>query len=194
MGTTKTPASATERSLHWTVAACVLVLALSGVVLYVPALSQVVGQRFWVRSAHLAAAGALALAPAAFALTRWPEVRRVERQLSRWGPADREWFLGPWRVVLFGEAVGPLRSGRFNGGQKLFAALVAVGLAALLLTGIPMSWWSRFDAGVVARSRDLHVTAAYAVAALVAGHVYLALLGPDGVRWRWRRRRPTGEP
>ena len=34
----------------------------------------------------------------------------MERQLSRWGPADREWFLGPWRVVLFGEVVGPLRA------------------------------------------------------------------------------------
>jgi formate dehydrogenase subunit gamma len=172
----------------------VLVLALSGVVLYVPALSQTVGQRFWVRSAHLAAAAVLALAPAAIALARWPEMRALEGQLSRWEPADREWFLRPWLALLAGEVVGPLRSGRFNAGQKLFAALVAVGLAALLLTGIPMSWWSRFDAAVVARSRDLHVTAAYALVALLAGHIYLALLSPDGMRPRWRRRRPTAGP
>jgi len=172
------------------VAATVLVLVLSGVVLYVPALSQSVGQRFWVRSAHLAAAAVLALVPAVFAAVRWPEVRALEGQLSRWEPADRDWFLRPWRVLV-GDAEAQLQSGRFNAGQKLFAALVAVGLAALLLTGIPMSWWSRFDAAVVTRSRDLHVTAAYAVVALLAGHVYLALLSPDGMHLLSRRGRST---
>lgn len=162
-------------------AGAVLVLVLSGAVLYVPALSQAVGQRFWVRSTHLAAAGALALAPAAIVLVRWPEVRALERQLSIWGAADRDWFLRPWRV-LAGREVGPLPSGRFNAGQKLFAALMAVALAALLLTGVPMSWWSRFDVAVVARSRDLHVAAAYALVALLAGHVYLGLLSPYGLR------------
>lgn len=179
-----TPASAAERALHWTVAAIVLVLVASGTVLYVPALSEAVGQRFWVRSAHLAAAAALAVAPAAIALARWPEVRGLERQLSRWEPADRVWFLRPWRV-LAGEEVGPLPSGRFNAGQKLFAALVATGLVVLLLTGVPMSWWSRFDAAFVARSRDMHVTAAYALVALLAGHLYLGLLSPYRIRLRW---------
>jgi len=186
-----TPASATERALHWAVATIVLVLVLSGTVLYVPALSEAVGQRFWVRSAHLAAAAALALAPAAIALTRWSDVRALERQLSRWESADRAWFLRPWRV-LAGNEVGQLPSGRFNAGQKLFAALVATGLVVLLLTGIPMSWWSRFDAAVVARSRDLHVTAAYVLVALLAGHIYLGLLSPYRMRLRWPHRRRGG--
>lgn len=172
-------------------AAIVLVLVLSGAVLYLPALSEAVGQRFWVRSAHLAAAAALALAPAAIVLVRWPEVRELESQLSRWGAPDRDWFLRPWRV-LAGAGVGPLLSGRFNAGQKLFAALMAIALAALLLTGVPMSWWSRFDVATVARSRDLHVMAAYALVALLAGHVYLGLFSPYGLGLRQRKRPRKG--
>jgi formate dehydrogenase subunit gamma len=151
----------------------VAVLAASGAVLYVPALSEAVGQRFWVRAAHLAGAAALALAPVAAATLRWPEVRAVERELSWWSAADAAWFLRPWRV-LAGERVDlPPPGGRFNGGQRLFAALVAVALAVLLATGVPMYWWGWFAASVVARSRDLHVLAAFGLVALLAGHVYL---------------------
>jgi len=153
----------------------VAVLAASGAVLYVPALSELVGQRFWVRTAHLAAAAALALIPPAAALMRWPEVRALERDLSRWSTADSAWFVRPWRV-LRGERVElPPRAGRFNGGQRLFAALVATALAVLLATGIPMYWWSWFAAETVARSRDVHVLTTLALVALVAGHVYLGI-------------------
>jgi formate dehydrogenase subunit gamma len=156
------------------------VLLASGAVLYVPALSEALGQRFWVRAAHLAAAVALALIPPAAALLRWSEVREVERALSGWSDADRAWFARPWRV-LRGEPVDlPSPVGRFNGGQKLFAALVATGLAMLLLTGVPMYWWGWFTAALVARSRDVHVLAALALVPLLAGHVYLAVLSPHG--------------
>jgi cytochrome b subunit of formate dehydrogenase len=67
---------------------------------------------------------------------------------------------------------------RFNGGQRLFAALALAALLALLLTGVPMYWWGRFSAEVVGRARDVHVLAAFGLAALVAGHVYLAALAP----------------
>jgi formate dehydrogenase subunit gamma len=161
------------------VAASVLVLGLSGAVLYVPALSEAAGQRFWVRTAHLVAAIALALAPALAAALRWPEVRAVERQLSRWDEADAAWFTRPWRVLAGGDPAVP-PAGRFNAGQKLFAALAATALAALLVTGVPMWWWAWFGAALVARAHDLHVLTALALAPLIAGHVYLAVTGAQG--------------
>src|SRR5439155_18904584 len=88
-----------ERALHWTVAAAVLALVLTGAVMYVPALSQTVGQRFWVRAVHLAAAAGLALAPGALALPGWRELRALERELSSWSAADVEWFVRPWRLL-----------------------------------------------------------------------------------------------
>ncbi len=50
------PASATEKVLHWSVATTVLLMAATGTVMYVPWLSQLIGQRFWVRTLHLVAA------------------------------------------------------------------------------------------------------------------------------------------
>ncbi|HZV49478.1 MAG TPA: cytochrome b/b6 domain-containing protein [Candidatus Dormibacteraeota bacterium] len=175
---TRTPASGAERALHWTVAATVLVMLATGLVLYVPALGQAIGLRFWVRSAHLAAAAGLLLALAVAGGTRRAEMRALERELSRWQRPDLEWFLQPWSL-LRGEPLPPSApTGRFNGGQKLFAALAALALAVLLLTGTPMYWWSWFGARLVSRARDLHLVAAFALTALLAGHVYLGLLSP----------------
>lgn len=186
---TTTPASGTEQALHWTLAATVTSLVLTGAVMYVPALSQFIGQRFWVRTIHLAGAAGVVLVPAIFAVLRWPEMRSLEVQLSRWGPAAMEWFVRPWRVFCDGDVTPRERPERFNGGQKLFALLLAVALSALLVTGIPMYWWSRFGAEVVARSRDLHVVAALALMGLLGGHVYLGLLSPYGLIQTWRLNR-----
>jgi formate dehydrogenase subunit gamma len=197
VATTPTRASAAEAALHWTLAGAVGLLLATGLVMYVPALSQLVQQRFWVRSAHLAAAVVTALAPLAFVALRPRETRRLERQLSVWSAADVRWFAQPLRVLGAGarEAGAPadpaqIGSSRFNGGQKLFAALLALGLAILLLTGVPMYWWAWFSASVVARARDLHVVGAFAVTALLLGHVYLGLFSPFGLgqSWIYRRR------
>ncbi|TMD86451.1 MAG: hypothetical protein E6I73_16135, partial [Chloroflexi bacterium] len=74
-------ASATEKTLHWSVASAVLVLIATGIVMYVPRLSQVVGQRFWVRTSHLIAALLLVAVLLVIPALRWSEVRRLEREL-----------------------------------------------------------------------------------------------------------------
>ena len=178
---TPTPASATEKVLHWTIAGAVLLMLGTGVLMYVPALSVGVGERFWVRSLHLAGAvimlAGLVVAPAA----RWRELRDLERQLSGWTAADWTWFRRPWDVFT-GEAPALFAvEGRFNAGQKLFAALIATLLVALLGTGVPMFWWGWFSAELVARARDLHLLTAFAATVLIAGHIYLGLLSPYGL-------------
>lgn len=178
---TQTHASATEKALHWSVAAAVLVLLVTGVVMYVPWLSQVVGQRFWVRTSHLVAAIALVAVVLVMPALRWGELRRLERELSFWDRADWDWFRRPWDVFLstYHEPASAPR--RFNAGQKLLAALVASALVLLAVSGVPMYWWWLFAGEVVQRARDLHVLASFAVTALIAGHVYLAAFGLSGL-------------
>jgi formate dehydrogenase subunit gamma len=178
---TRTPASATEKVLHWSVAAAVLIMAGTGAVMYVPWLSQAVGQRFWVRAAHLAAALVFVLALLLVPALRWTEVRRLERDLSFWEVADWDWFRRPWEVFASRYQPAPAPLGRFNGGQKLLATLAATVLVLLLLTGVPMYWWGWFSGQLVARARDVHVLAALGLSALLAGHVYLALFSPYGL-------------
>jgi len=178
---TQTRASATEKALHWSVAASVLVLLATGTVMYVPWLSQAVGERFWVRTSHMVAAVMLAVAVVVIPALRWSEVRRLERELSLWDEVDWGWFRRPWDVFLstYSERASDPR--RFNGGQKLLAALVAIGLAILAVSGVPMYAWWWFGGELVQRARDLHVLASFAVTALIAGHIYLAAFGPSGL-------------
>jgi cytochrome b subunit of formate dehydrogenase len=112
---------------------------------------------------------------------RWSEIRRLERDLAFWERADWEWFRRPWDVFGSQYRAEQRRSGRFNGGQKLLAALVAAALVLLLVTGIPMYWWGWFSLQLVARARELHLLAAFGLTALLAGHVYLGLASPYGL-------------
>ena len=174
-------AFATEKTLHWSVASAVLVLIATGIVMYVPRLSQVVGQRFWVRTSHLIAALLLVAVLLVIPALRWSEVRRLERELSFWDRFDWDWFRRPWDVFLSTYEEPSSTHRRFNAGQKLLAALVAVALAVLLASGVPMYWWGWFGGELVQRARDLHVLASFALTALIAGHIYLAAFGPSGL-------------
>ena len=146
-----------------------------------PALSVGLGERFWIRSLHLAGAVVVVAAIGVVPLWRWRELRQLERQLSSWTPADWAWFRRPWDVFAGKPAAQVAVAGRFNAGQKLFASLAAMLLVVLLGTGVPMFWWGWFSAQLVSRARDLHLLAAFAATALIAGHVYLGLLSPYGL-------------
>ena len=178
---TRTRASATEKLLHWTVAAAVIVMVVTGGVMYVPALSEAIGQRFWIRTAHLAAAILFVLVLLVVPALRWSEIRRLERDLAFWERTDWDWFRRAWDVFGSEYRSESRRSGRFNGGQKLLAALVAAALVLLLVTGIPMYWWGLFSLELVARAREIHLLAAFGLTALLAGHVYLGLASPYGL-------------
>lgn len=175
------PASATEKVLHWSVATTVLLMAATGTVMYVPWLSQLIGQRFWIRTVHLVAALGFVLVLLTMSALRWSEIRRLERELSLWDRVDWDWFRRPWDVFASKFRLVKTPRRRFNGGQKLLAALVATSIALLLLTGVPMYSWWWFGSELVARARDLHVLAAFGLVALLAGHIYLALLSPYGL-------------
>ncbi|OLC67742.1 MAG: hypothetical protein AUJ02_12145 [Chloroflexi bacterium 13_1_40CM_3_65_12] len=158
-----------------------LLMVATGGVMYIPSLSEMVGQRFWVRTVHIASAVAFVFVLLLIPALRWPEIRRLELDLSFWDRADWDWFRRPWDVFISTYQPADVPRRRFNGGQKLLAALVAISLALLVLTGVPMYWWSWFSSALVSRARDFHVLAAFGLAALLAGHIYLALLSPYGL-------------
>ena len=186
---TRTPASGAEKILHWSVACAVLLMAATGGVMYIPSLSEIVGQRFWVRTIHVASAVAFGLVLLLIPAFRWPEIRRLERDLSFWDRVDWDWFRRPWDVFVSRYQPADSAHRRFNGGQKLLAALLGISLALLLLTGAAMYWWWWFSGELVTRARDLHVLAALGLVALLVGHIYLALFSPYGLMQSWLGRR-----
>jgi formate dehydrogenase subunit gamma len=161
--------SRTERAVHWVHASAFLVLLGSGLVLYLPSLATEIGRRPLVKDVHLFIALAWAIALlAVVALGDRRGLRDTTRELDVFDADDRRWLLG--RHV---------RQGRFNAGQKLNAAFTAAFAVLLAVSGV-LLWLGerdtrfRFDSTIV-----LHDVVAYLSVALLAGHLYLAVIHPS---------------
>jgi formate dehydrogenase subunit gamma len=165
-----------ERSLHWVVALMVLTLVFTGAVIYVPALEGWIGRRglmfkihFWV---GVTLPGPLFLSM----VGRWGRgVRADMRRLNRYSQEELQWLrtFGRW---------GKAGVGKFNPGQKLNAAAVGGLLAALLLTGLVLRWPGPFPPSWSTGATFVHEVFAFALAALILGHVAMALTHPGALR------------
>ena len=107
--------SVTERAIHWIHASAFFVLLGSGLVLYLPSLSERVSRRPMVKAVHIYTAIAWAVALVlVVALGDRKGLRRALRDLDLFDEDDRLWL----RRI-------PRPQGRFNAGQKLNTALTA---------------------------------------------------------------------
>ncbi len=160
--------SRTERAVHWVHASAFFVLLASGLVLYLPSLAAEVGRRPLVKDVHLLTALAWALALLAVLVVGDRRgLRATAHELDVFDADDRRWLLGRRTP-----------QGRFNAGQKLNAALTAAFALLLAVSGV-LLWLGerdtrfRLDGTIV-----LHDVVAYLSVALVAGHLYLAIIHP----------------
>jgi len=119
-------------------------------------------------SSRFAATEALNALLAVVALGDRRGLRATTRELDVFDADDRRWLLG--RHV---------RQGRFNAGQKLNAAFTAAFAVLLAVSGV-LLWLGerdtrfRLDSTIV-----LHDVVAYLSVALLAGHLYLAVIHPS---------------
>jgi formate dehydrogenase subunit gamma len=160
--------SRTERGLHWVHAVAFFALLATGLILYVPYLSEQIGRRPQVKEAHLLIAAAWAIALTALVvLGDRRGLRRTLAELDAFDADDRRWLRGR-RVP----------QGRFNAGQKLNAVLTAV-FALLFAVSGTLLWLGerdtrfRFDSTIV-----LHDGLTLLSVVLLTGHLYLALIHP----------------
>lgn len=159
----------TERAVHWIFSATFLLLAGTGLTLWVPALAVAVGQRAALRQVHIVA-GVL-LVPVTVVVALLGARRRVlasARELARLDTDDRAFLLGR-----------PSRPGRFNGGQKL-NTWWTVGTALLFTASGVVQWqWTRFDPEWRRGASQLHVLLTVLALIVLAGHLYLAAVHPS---------------
>jgi formate dehydrogenase subunit gamma len=158
----------TERAIHWVHAAAFFVLLGSGLVLYVPALSEAIARRPLVKGIHIYAAVAwLVLIVAIVILGDRKALRRTAAELDVFDRDDRRWLRG------YGAP-----QGRFNAGQKLNAAVTAA-FAVLFAVSGALLWLGERDTRFRWESTVLlHDGLMYVSAVLVLGHLYLALIHP----------------
>lgn len=168
--------SRAQRWLHWSNASLFLLLLVTGMALYIPALSRVVGRRVLVKDVHVYAGLLLPVPLLAAYAGRWRDaVRRDVRRLARWSVDDRRWLLSLGRR-------GRSRMGKFNAGQKLNAILVAGSIPLMLATGGIMRWFDPFPLAWRTGATFVHDWLALTLLVVIVGHIGKALASPVSLR------------
>ena len=164
-----------ERWLHWINAALFGVLIATGAVLYIGALSALVGRRETVRLVHVIAGLSLPLPLLVARLGPWRQATAADvRALARFDDDDRRWLRSRGRNRA-------VRMGKFHPGQKLNAAFTLGAIAVMFLTGSVMHWFRFFPVDWRTGATFVHDWFALAIAVVVAGHLRMAFADPDAL-------------
>lgn len=188
--------SANDRTNHWLVAISFILLALSGLALYHPAMSWLAvlfGGGPWTRILHPFIGVFMLVLFVLLAGRMWRH--------NRFEPGDREWLRRAGDVLNNREENLP-EVGRYNAGQKLlFFGLVAC-MAGLLATGVVMwrPWFAPyFPIGLIRAASLLHAFCATVMICLIIVHIYAAFWVKGSMRamlrgsvsrgWAWKHHR-----
>lgn len=169
--------SRAERWVHRATAALMLLCVVTAAALYVPQIAELVGRRHFVVTVH-EWAGVLLPVPFLLGLAS-PAFRADLRRLNRFGPHDRTWLRA---VRRRDHRLASRPAGKFNAGQKLYAAWIAGAALVMLGTGLLM-WFTHLTPLVWRTSATfVHDWLSLAVGIVLAGHIGMALADREARR------------
>ncbi|MEW2072693.1 cytochrome b/b6 domain-containing protein [Streptomyces sp. NPDC012403] len=166
-----------QRWAHRATAALMGVCVVTAACLYVPQLAQLVGRRALVVTLHQWSGLALPVPVLAALASR--AFRADLGRLNRFGPHDRVWL----RAALRRDRRPSSRpAGKFNAGQKVYAAWIAGATLVMLGTGLLM-WFTHLTPLVWRTSATfVHDWLALTIGIVLAGHIGMALADPEARR------------
>ncbi|MFF9279978.1 cytochrome b/b6 domain-containing protein [Streptomyces griseosporeus] len=166
-----------ERWIHRTTAALMGVCVVTAACLYLPQLAELVGRRELVVRIHEWAGIALPAPVLAGLASR--AFRADLGRLNRFGPHDKRWL----RAALRRDKRPASRpAGKFNAGQKLYAAWIAGATLVMLGTGVLM-WFTHLTPLMWRTSATfVHDWLALTAGIVLAGHIGMALADPEARR------------
>jgi formate dehydrogenase subunit gamma len=159
----------TERTLHWVHATGFLAMLATGLVLYLPVLSEAIARRNLVKNLHLVSA--IAWAIAILLVVALGDRRRLAadwREIETLDADDRRWLRGRRAP-----------QGRFNAGQKLNALLTAAFALLFVVSGFFLWLGERDHRFLFDGTGTVHETLTLVSVGLLAGHLYLAVIHPS---------------
>ena len=162
--------NASERANHWVVGICFILLALSGLAFFHPALfplTQLFGGGAWTRILHPYIGVVMAVFFIAMVFRFW-RLNVIERR-------DVEWLKNVDKMVD-GDDHNMPEQGKYNGGQKVLFWGLVLCMLLLAVSGVLM-WraWLLLPVDVVRVSSLLHAVAAVGIIGLIILHVYAAI-------------------
>ncbi|MFI2428333.1 cytochrome b/b6 domain-containing protein [Streptomyces sp. NPDC018955] len=166
-----------QRWAHRATAVLMGVCVATAACLYVPQLAQLVGRRAFVVTLHQWSGLALPVPVLAALASR--AFRADLGRLNRFGPHDRVWL----RAALRRDKRPSSRpAGKFNAGQKVYAAWIAGATLVMLGTGLLM-WFTHLTPLVWRTSATfVHDWLALTIGIVLAGHIGMALADPEARR------------
>lgn len=165
-----------ERAAHWLTAALVLVLVVTGAILYIPAFSVAIGRRLLIEDIHVYVGVAVFVPLIVSLLGPWGRaLRRDLGSMNRFTKGELSWLRS------FG-ARGHDALGKFNPGQKLNTYAVGALLTVLLATGVILRWGNFVSVSWRTSATFVHDWFAVFLAALIVGHIVFALTHPGALR------------
>ncbi|MFJ9177437.1 cytochrome b/b6 domain-containing protein [Streptomyces sp. NPDC102360] len=164
-----------ERWVHRATAALMGVCVATAACLYVPQLAELVGRRALVVTLHEWSG---LLLPVPFLAGLVSRAFRADLgRLNRFAPHDKVWL----RAALY-RRPGHRPAGKFNAGQKLWAAWLAGAVLVMLGTGLLMWFTHLAPLTVRTGSTFVHDWLALALGIVLAGHIGMAVADPEARR------------
>ncbi|MFG2131157.1 cytochrome b/b6 domain-containing protein [Streptomyces sp. NPDC048751] len=166
-----------QRWVHRVTALLMGVCVVTAAFLYIPQFAQLVGRRELVVRVHECAGLALPVPLLAGLGSR--ALRGDLRLLNRFGPHDRLWL----RAALHRDRRRESRpAGKFNAGQKIYAAWITGATLVMLGTGLIM-WFTHLTPLMWRTSATfVHDWLALTIGIVLAGHIGMALADPEARR------------
>jgi formate dehydrogenase subunit gamma len=185
-----------QRWVHRATGLLMGIVMATAAILYFGPLSVLVGRRALMENIHVYCGIAL---PVPVLLGYLDKAFRDDvKVLSRWMPVDREWLRSSDRRA------GRLKVGKFNAGQKLNASFIWGAILVMLGTGLVMRFAFHWPVQWRTGATFVHDWLAYAIFAVVIGHIYMAFRDPKARRgmrtgfvpllWAVREHRGWAEP
>jgi formate dehydrogenase subunit gamma len=164
-----------QRSAHWANATLFGALMFTAIPLYFGSFFGIVLPRHLIEQIHLWCGLALPVPIIVSLLGPWGRsMRRDVRRINAWTREEIRW--------LWTRGRSPLEADKFNPGQKLNAIFIGAVILVMLVTGSMLQWFRFFSVPLRQGATFVHDVFAFAIFAVVIGHIFMAVTHRDSLR------------
>jgi len=172
------------RILHWVHGGAFVMLFLTGLILFVPALG-FLAQDGWSRVLHRAAAILFVAAPLIYLPLNWKATFRGIKNAFTWSREDSGWLRAAPRYYFLGDEKSMPPQEHMNTGQKMWWLMTIVFGLVFFITGLIMAVLDTvFPVAVMQWMVFIHDIAFIVTGCMLLVHIYLSVVHPLMRPWR----------
>ena len=166
------------RILHWVHTSAFMVLFLTGMILFIPALS-FLAEDSWSRILHRVAVVVFVVAPCIYIPLNWKSTVRGVKDAFSWGKNDIAWLKAAPRYYFLSDEKAMPPQEHMNSGQKIWWLMVIVFGAVFVITGLVLWFLNGIaPAGLMRWMVLIHDIAFIGTGCMLFIHIYLSAIHP----------------